>query len=334
MATIRDIAEKAKVSTATVSRVLNMDSTLSVSEETKARIFEVAESLKYVKTKRMNHRKNTRKIALVEWYSQKEELDDLYYYSIRAGIEKKAHDLDFEVVRYFQSEFGEKLRDVDGVIAIGKYSKQQQTLMASLNEHLVFVDSNTLNTGFDCVVTDFTNSISELLDHFMSKGQKKIGMLVGEEHTMDMVESLIDPRLIAFKNYLNNYHLYNPKYVYIGKFTADSGYNMMKKAITELQKDLPQAFFAANDSIAIGAMKALKEAEIDVPNQVSVVAFNDTSISKYITPSLSSVHVFTEEMGKLALMLLNTFHIESKDPHPAQMITLATDLVLRDSTIN
>lgn len=334
MTTIRDIAEKARVSTATVSRVLNMDETLSVSEETKNRIFEVASALNYVKSKRIIRRKNIGKIALVEWYSQREELDDLYYYSIRAGIEKKAQDLGFEVVRYFQSEFGEKLQDVDGVLAIGKYSKQQQELMASLNEHLVFVDSNTLNAGFDCVVTDFNNSIGQLLQHFINKGQTKIGMLVGEEHTMDMVESLIDPRLISFKNYLSAYHLYNPNYVYIGRFTADSGYEMMKKAINELQEDLPQAFFAANDSIAIGAMKALKEAGIDVPNRVSVVSFNDTSISKYITPSLSSVHVFTEEMGKLALMLLNTFHIENKNSHPAQMITLATDFVLRDSTIN
>ncbi len=92
MATIRDIAKKAGVSPATVSRVLNYDSELSVAEETKAKIFEVAEALNYTK-----HLKTTKSfrgsLLLVQWFNQKEELEDLYYLSIRLGIEKKAQEL-------------------------------------------------------------------------------------------------------------------------------------------------------------------------------------------------------------------------------------------------
>ena len=88
MATLKDIAKLAKVSQATVSRVLNKDETLSVSQKTKHRILTVADELGYQKhLKTTNSPQVRQKIAIVQWYSQQEELNDLYYYSIRIGIE-------------------------------------------------------------------------------------------------------------------------------------------------------------------------------------------------------------------------------------------------------
>ncbi|MGG3573002.1 LacI family DNA-binding transcriptional regulator [Bacillus gobiensis] len=88
MATMKDIAEKANVSIATVSRVLNHDSTLSVGEEVKKKIFETAEYLNYKKHISKIAKKQLR-IAIVQWYTESEELNDMYYYSIRQGAEKK-----------------------------------------------------------------------------------------------------------------------------------------------------------------------------------------------------------------------------------------------------
>lgn len=107
---------------------------------------------------------------------------------------------------------------------------------------------------------------------------------------------------------------------------------MMKKAIVELGDNLPEAFFAANDAIAIGAVRALQEEKISIPDRVSIISFNDTSITKYVYPSLSSIKVFTEEMGVEAVNLLLDYIA-----HPfnvAKKVTLGTKLVLRDSTIN
>lgn len=90
MATIKDIAKSAGVSPATVSRVLNHDQSMSVSDETRQKIFDIAEELEYKKTKRRDKRySQNRRIAIVEWYTEEEELDDLYYYAIRLGVEKK-----------------------------------------------------------------------------------------------------------------------------------------------------------------------------------------------------------------------------------------------------
>ncbi|MFT8406555.1 MAG: substrate-binding domain-containing protein, partial [Liquorilactobacillus nagelii] len=127
--------------------------------------------------------------------------------------------------------------------------------------------------------------------------------------------------------------LYKSKYVYVGKFSVESGYQMMKQAIKDLQEKLPHAFFAANDSIAVGALRALNEAGISVPDRVSMVAFNDTSIAKYVSPSLSCVRVDTEEMGRTGLMMLEElYQTKNKVKRSPRKVTIGTSLVFRESS--
>ena len=126
MATLKDIAKLANVSSATVSRVLNKDKTLSVGEETRHRILTIAEELGYEKHKRStNSNQERQKIAIVQWYSEQEELNDLYYYSIRIGLEKRAQELGYDVVRYFNNDILTISENVSGIIAIGKFSSEQ-----------------------------------------------------------------------------------------------------------------------------------------------------------------------------------------------------------------
>ena len=82
----------------------------------------------------------------------------------------------------------------------------------------------------------------------------------------------------------------------------------------------------------MGALRALQEADIPVPDRVNVIAFNDTSIAKYVYPPLSTVTVFTEEMGRQGLQLLHENFQHSKPSIP-RMITLATKLTLRKSSL-
>lgn len=111
--TIKDIAEQVGVSSATVSRVLNYDETLSVSDETKKKIFETAETLNYKKRARKTSRQ--KKIRFVQWFSDPEELDDIYYLSIRLGVEKRAEELGFLLVKESLTNLSQKR--FDGTIA-------------------------------------------------------------------------------------------------------------------------------------------------------------------------------------------------------------------------
>lgn len=334
MVTIKMIAEKAGVSIATVSRVLNNDKTMSVNPQTRQNIFDIAEELGYTKYKKnLLSKKKRKRVAIMQWYTKIEEFNDLYYYAIRIGIERKAMELGYDIVRLFHKDNLDQLQGVDGIIAVGKYSKKQIKQFESFSDHLVFVDSDTLNDGHSCVTTDFKHAVYNSLDHFIENGQTKIGILVGEERTEDREEMLIDPRFSAFKQYLTAKKLYRSDYVFIGQFNIDDGYRLMKEAMDTQANDFPQAFFIASDSMAIGALRALQENGYQVPEDVSLISFNDTPIAKQVYPALSCVTVFTEEMGMAAMDTLDR-HIHSFAPQVPTMLQLATSLTLRDSSKN
>ena len=335
MATIKDIAQAAGVSPATVSRVLNYDPAMSVSDSTRKKIFDIAEQLNYKKSiKRKPSKAQAYRIGLIEWYTEQEELDDLYYYSIRLGIEKKAQELGYEILRVFQNDSLEQLKDSDGLIAIGKFSPAQIQQLEKYSNHLVFVDSDTLNAGHSCVTVDFENAVQKVLEHFMNAGFDQIGMIAGQERTSDQTSLISDPRLASFQQYLSEKEIYQPDLVKVGSFSSESGYQMMTELLSEHEHEnqLPPAFFISSDALAIGALRALQEHGIQVPQDVSIISFNDTSIAKYIYPRLSTVTVFTEEMGKQALHILNQILTSEEDSIP-YMVKLSTKLTIRESSI-
>jgi len=154
MATIKDIAEKAGVSQATVSRVLNQDATLSVGEDTRSRILRIAEDLHYQKKSRKTAPQpveDSHKIVIFEWYTREEELEDLYYYTIRMGLEKQAQELGYEIFRIFNKDDWSLIQEADGIIALGKFSPKTIQDLESYGKPLIFVDSNTLYLGHSCL---------------------------------------------------------------------------------------------------------------------------------------------------------------------------------------
>lgn len=305
MATIKDIAKKAGVSIATVSRVLNYDPTLSVADETRKRIFEVAEALSY-KKKVVKKEPTTAKIAIVSWYTEKEELEDLYYLSISLGIQNRCQQENITVVKYFYSNLNElvNIEGIQGIIAVGKFSKTQAKQLASITDFIVFVDCSPDDEKFDSVVIDFEWATRRVIDYLVKKGHQSIGYIGGRETYRDQNISIVDLREKTFRNYMKELKLYSEGFVYIGHFTVNDGYELMKKAIKEHGNNLPTAFFAGNDQLAIGCLRALMEENISVPGRVNIIGLNDISVSKYVYPPLTTLKVHTEFMGETAVDLL------------------------------
>ena len=126
MATLKDIAQLASVSIATVSRVLNRDQSLSVTEETRHRILTVAEELGYTKhLKTGESHKLKQKIAIIQWVSEQGELEDLYYYQIRLGIENRAQELDYDILRYFNDQPLRSVKKSLGFSVLGNSAKHR-----------------------------------------------------------------------------------------------------------------------------------------------------------------------------------------------------------------
>ncbi|MFJ7936127.1 LacI family DNA-binding transcriptional regulator [Sporosarcina sp. NPDC096371] len=327
MATIKDIAEKAGVSSATVSRVLNYDASLSVADETKKRIFEAAEELSY--RKRSSKRYADQKIAIIHWYTEQEELNDLYYLSIRLGIEQRCKEIGmYPEVYFFDNIKDIKAVEIEGIIAIGKFSGHQVKELTAINSTVIFVDYSPNEEKYDAIVIDFEKATKKVIDFFLSTKHEKIGFIGGKELLKGQTEPIQDLREKTFQSYMKEHGLYEERFVYVGSFSVEDGYNLMRQAIEELGEDLPTAFFASSDAIAIGCLRALHEAAIAIPERVSIIGINDVSVSKYMYPSLSTIKVYTEIMGETAV---DTLVERLEGRKIAKKISISTKLMIRQS---
>jgi len=324
MATIKDIAQKAGVSTATVSTVLNFDSKLSVSDETRKRIFEIAESFEYVPVRERRNRKPIR-IGIINWYDAEKELDDPYYLFIRRAVEKKCDQLGILYSRLEDTGSREEESLVDGIIAIGKYDEDDLHRFASISGSLVTVDYSTSST-FDSVVLDVQDAMGKIMSYLYEKGHRNIGYIGGIER-FSSGEQIPDFRHQYFREFMIINDLYVEDNCYFGKFSHEDGYDLMKTALSG--ENIPTAFVCASDSLALGAYKAILERGLRIPDDISIIGFNDLPGSKYMTPSLTSIRVYTDHLGESAVDLLKE-NIES-DRGYAKKVVIPVTMKYRDS---
>ena len=342
MATIKDIAQLAGVSPATVSRVLNYDPELSVGLATKQKIFEAAERLNYTK-----HRKNAanakQTLRLIQWYDDTEELEDLYYLSIRLGIEKKAEEANVTLLKETWDSISEL--PADGTIALGKFDEAQLLDLKQSQQALLLVDSDGTSQGIDSIVVDFKSSVQKVIEHFVSQNAQAgldldvydlswddsyggVAYWEGTEYTKKNHQRLRDPRIMAFQQVLAEKG-YDEGSIIEANFSVESGYQAVKKYL-KTNEQIPDALFAANDALAIGALKAIQETGLAVPEDISVMGFNDVSVAKYVTPSLSTVKVYTEWMGELAVETI--LQLSNSKAPVSRKIIVETELIVREST--
>jgi len=327
MVTIKEVAEKAGVSIATVSRVLNFDETLNAAVETRKRIFEIAEDLKYVTVNQRKNKPRKYTLGIVQWYTQVEELKDPYYLSIRIAVEKKCEKDGTSCRNISLSDMRYPANEVDGLIAIGKFGQGDMKLLNKLSRHILFVDSSPDEEQYDSVVTDYKNGVEKALDYLSKLGHTEIGYIGGTEYINNKKDIVKDYREETYKNFMQNKDSFNEAYVLKGSFTPEDGYSLMKEA---LEKKLgPTAFFIASDPMAIGAYKAITEKGLAIGKDISIIGFDDIYTAKFLTPSLTTIKVYTEFMGETAVeTLIERLNTERKI---SKKILIPTKLVIRES---
>jgi len=331
MATLKEIAKLAKVSITTVSRTLNFDNTLSISDIKKKKIFEIAEELEYKTPRRKKIESGPKlNIGLVYWYTLVQELEDPYYLSIRRGIERCSEKNNINILKI--PKVGDKFSfeafsNMDGIIAVGKFANSEIRTFAEVTKNIVFVDFSSFEGKYDSIVIDFKKAIHEVLNYFIEeKGHTNIGYLGGTEYVHNKNIIIGERRKQYFVEYMKKKDLYVPENIISSTFSSLSGYNMMKEMLS--YKNHPKAYFAANDSIAIGAIKAIHEAKLEIPKDIAIVGFNDIPNATYTFPPLTTVKVETEFMGEKAVELI----MEQIDGRKvAVKLTVSTSLVKRES---
>lgn len=325
MATLKEVAEKAGVSIATVSRVLNFDETLNVPTVTKRRIFEIAEELQYITVKQRKKRIKKLTIGIVQWYTETQELKDPYYLSIRMAVEKKC---DGEGINFRGlSLYDPPPKDIDGIAAIGKFGQDELKLLDGLSKHIVFVDSSPDEIKYDSIVTDYKNGVTDALSYLYSLKHRSIGYIGGLEYINDKKDVVKDYREETYKLFMKDKGLFQENWLFKGSFTPEDGYRLMHEALSS--KERPTAFFIASDPMAIGAYKAAFEKGFSIPKDISIVGFDDIYTSQFLIPALTTIKVYTDFMGETAVETLSERLKTGRKI--SKKILIPTQLIIRES---
>lgn len=329
MATIRDIAKEAGISAGAVSRILNNDATLSVSPETRQTVFDIAKRLNYTKPqKNSKNEKSSFTMGIVQWFSAEEELKDNYYLLTRKGIEDFCIKNAISIVRVFPGEDDahSRLKHVDGLICIGKFSQKEVQEFISICQNIVFLDMPVEEYHITSLSMDFKQAVYCALDYLTGLGHSKIGFLGGLEYIGNH-ELIKDARAVAYKNYMNHRDIDYKTYYKEGRFTSQSGYEMMCELLES--GNVPTAVFAASDAIAFGAMRAIQEHQFHIPEDISIIGFNDVETCSYMNPPLTTIHAPAYDMGQHGANLI--YVASNLSIHTPLKAKIPCELIIRNS---
>jgi LacI family transcriptional regulator len=329
--TLKEIARVVGVSSTTVSRVLNLDQTLSVSAKTRHAIIEAAEAMKY-EAPRARSRANQQglsKVALVHSLRPEQELVDPYYVGLRLGIESRCQALKIETVKVYHTDSmpdSTLLQSASGIIAIGRHDEEEIAWLKRHNRNLVFADFSPPTDEFDSVESDLMLATRKLLQALTDAGYRRIAF-VGWVDIYDGLAPMTERRCRAYMQWAKEAGTFDERLCLTGSKTEESGYTLTRRILAE--ENRPDALITANDNMAIGAYRAIHELGLSIPDDIAVASFNDISAAPFMNPPLTTVHLAAEEIGETAVELL----LEQVGGRELRKrVTLATDVRWRGST--
>lgn len=306
MATIRDIAERAGVSASTVSRVLNMDTTLNVADETRVNIFCIADELDYIPRKNRKQKGETffaptKEIAIVYWYNYEQEMEDPYYLSIRLAIEQKAEEYGYQTRLVNPSNLEELLPDEVGILVLGRLDDITLETLKEQYGNVIIVDNCFDLKGFDYVGSDFEKATIEVMRYLYDLGHRRIAHLGGKSEEKE--KKFMDKRDYVYRTFMKEKGVFDPSLIYdCGDYSIKNAYQKLKEALS--RDNRPTAIMVSTDSMAIGAYRAISELGLRIPEDISVVSFNDQTNARYMIPPLTTVRIQTKYIGFAAVDLL------------------------------
>jgi LacI family transcriptional regulator len=334
MVTLKEIASVVGVSTATVSRVLNFDASLSITAKKRQAIIETAEALNYA-TPRNRNRANAQglsKVALVHFLRPEQELIDPYYVGLRLGIESRCQALKIETVKVYHTDSrpdASMLQGASGVIAIGHHSDEEIDWLSRHARHVVFADFVPPSDEFDSVSSDLVAATYKLLNALRQRGYKRIGFAGWmEEHSDDPYHEV---RCHSYIRWMRENQDFDPEICVTERaaerHTERAGYQLGVRLLQAKRR--PELVVTCNDNIAIGLYRAIAEAGLSIPDDIGVASFNDISVAQFMNPPLSTIRLPSEEIGETAVEMLLE-RVAGREL--AKRINLSAQMVWRSST--
>lgn len=296
---IIDVAKKAGVSIATVSRVLNESE--KVKPDTREKVLSIINEMKYTPSPAARGliMRRTEAIGLLlpdlhgEFFSEvirgaDEAIQNHGYHLIVSSSHNDPKEIE-AALRFMRGR-------VDAIVLMSP-QVNSEILIENLPKSLpvVLLNCRTDNNNFDTIVIDGFGGARAMTEYLLELGHRRIAVITGGGNNFESEERLRGHRTAMNGKMIQQ----NEALEFHGNFTEIAGYEAARQIIA--LEDHPTAIFAFNDSMAIGAIKAIREAGLRIPTDISICGFDDIPVAKYISPSLTSVHVPISELGAMAI---------------------------------
>lgn len=337
--TIKDIAKYVGVAHSTVSRALNGDPRITAA--TREKVLAAA--------KRLGYRPNLSARALVKRRVLSiglmiPEVTEPFYGRIVEGADQVTYTEGFNLILYLthadphreMAAFDQiKKGRVDGVILMIRQAKASAAFdILRAGVPVVLLLQQIPDAPIDHVRIDNILGARKAVEHLLNLGHKRIGFITGPQDALDAEE-----RLIGYRQALEQTQLpFESALVFSGDFTPSSGERAVEQIMQFEPAMRPTAIFAANDQMAMGAIKALGERGIRIPQDMAVIGFDDIEPASYFRPALTTVRQPIEEAARTAAsMLVERINQSDSDretsslPEQGRVAVLDTELIVRES---
>jgi LacI family transcriptional regulator len=302
----KDIAKVLGVSPATVSLVLNNKP--GISEETRLRILNFLTENGYDVSKLTAQPSDSKKVIQFTVYKKHGKVvsDTPFFSELIESIHRAARNEGYDLTITYIDEKLDNLSsilsmveqsDIAGMIILATemYAKDLEPFHR-LNLPILLLDSQFDDHDINTVCINNSDGIYKAVKYLTDLGHSKIGYL----HSNIWIYNF-EQRMLRFVQHMRDKSLVIPDdYFFHLEPTIEGSYRDMK-ALLAAGKEIPQALFADNDIIAFGAIKALKEAGYSIPNDVSIIGFDDTPYCELLEPKLTTIRVFKQQMGTIAV---------------------------------
>lgn len=331
--TQQDVARLAGVSQATVSYVLNNRATVSVPAETRERVLAAMQELGYVPNVTARSLRTSKSYTIASIIP---DITNPFYPALQRGIQDVVQREGYDLILY--NTDGARAREedclrsiqqagVDGVIVV-LFNLDARDLFPLLERNIavVRVEATAKAAGqlpLDNIYVDNVGASRTAVSFLLDRGYRRIAMLTARhgpgEARLRGYRLALESAGLAVDEALTRYVT----------FTEDGGYRGMRDLLSSPQ--LPEAIFAANDLMAMGAMVAIHEHGLNVPNDIAVVGFDNISTAKLVTPPLTTINQFQRRMGERAAEMLFE-RMNAPNSYSGRSVEQPFELVVRSST--
>ena len=325
--TIRDVAKAAGVSVSTVSRVLNNKE--DVAEETLVRIQQIVNELGYTSSlaaRSMRSRKTNVIGAIII------DLSDPFSTELIKGIDRAIREFNYDLIVYTSGRTAaitetawerEHVTRLNGSITDGIIIATPTTTNFSSAYPLVTVDPHVEDGHFPAVISTNRDGALAAMEYLISLGHQRIGFIGGRTDLQSALR-----RFQGYKDGLRQANLpIDPPLIQTGDFTRQAGYTGAQTLLS--LSNPPTAIFAANDQSAIGVIEAAQEAGVRVPEDLSVMGFDNIPEAAYINGGITTVDQFIDRMGYMAVEML--VNLIQKNPVESLLHRVPTQLIVRNT---